>query len=122
MLADQPLVTADILNGIIDRYQEGRQGIVVPVYGGRWGNPVLFPGSLFSELMVVSGDKGGRDVVQRHRAMVDLLPVPEVWAGMDVDTWEDYLALVSWWETAGDSLKASGVPTEERAKVRLRRS
>jgi molybdenum cofactor cytidylyltransferase len=36
-------------------------------YGDRPSHPVLFGREVFPELLVLTGDMGGREIVQRHR-------------------------------------------------------
>ncbi|MBI2909980.1 MAG: molybdenum cofactor cytidylyltransferase [Chloroflexi bacterium] len=93
MLADQPLVDSGILNAVIDKFEETHAPVVAPSYGGRQGNPVLFDRSVFNELMEISGDVGGRQVVARHRDKLALIFVETPDADRDIDTWEDYRAL-----------------------------
>jgi 4-nitrophenyl phosphatase len=90
VLADQPGVTSEVVAKLVERYRETRAPIVVPTHRGRRGNPVLFDRSLFAELMEVTGDQGGRQVIAEHR---DELEEVEVGTGailMDIDTADDY--------------------------------
>ncbi|MBA6418490.1 NTP transferase domain-containing protein [Pseudomonas sp. 5Ae-yellow] len=59
--------------------------IVVPVYQGQRGHPVLFGRSFWSELMAVQGDAGARDVVRRYPARVRVLTVQDPGVCIDVD-------------------------------------
>lgn len=93
LLADQPLVGAEVLDALMDEFRETGAPIVAPFYGGERGNPVLFARALFPELASVTGDEGGRGVIACHRAEVARVDIPTPSLGWDVDTWEDYLAL-----------------------------
>lgn len=92
-LGDQPLVSTEVVRRLLSVFRESQRSIVVPVYGGVRGNPVLFSSSLFSELTTVQGDKGGREVVMRDPERVAAMAFPSDLAPRDVDTWEDYEAL-----------------------------
>ena len=92
-LGDQPLVSPEVVRRMLTVFRGGQRPIVVPVYDGVRGNPVLFSSSLFSELMTVEGDKGGREVVMRDPERVATVAFPSDLAPRDVDTWEDYEAL-----------------------------
>jgi molybdenum cofactor cytidylyltransferase len=110
-LGDQPLVSAEVVRRLLTVFRESQRSIVVPVYGGVRGNPVLFSSSLFSELTTVQGDKGGREVVMRDPERVAAVTFPLNLAPRDVDTWEDYEALrrvVESKEDAGNSEAGSG--------------
>ena len=42
LLGDQPFIDPDIINKLIDSFHTHRQGIVIPIYEGRRGHPVIF--------------------------------------------------------------------------------
>jgi molybdenum cofactor cytidylyltransferase len=71
---DHPLVTARLISGLIARFYENEKVIVLPVYKGRRGHPVIFSSTLYGELLAAPADKGARAVVWAHAA--DLLEVP----------------------------------------------
>ena len=70
-LGDMPEVSGATIDGLLDAYDpvEGR-AIVAPTAGGALGNPVLWDRRFFPELMDVSGDRGGRGLLQRHADQV----------------------------------------------------
>jgi molybdenum cofactor cytidylyltransferase len=92
MLADQPFQNADILRRLIAAYRASGQPIVVPLYAGRRGNPVLFDRALFAELAAQEGDRGGRDVLLAHPQQVEAVEFDRPELQTDLDTWEQYLA------------------------------
>jgi molybdenum cofactor cytidylyltransferase len=97
-LGDQPLISSALLNRLINTYMTGEKKIVAPHYQGRRGNPVLFDARFFPELMEVSGDEGGRSVIQKHSQDVSAIEVDDVRASYDVDTWETYQQVVREWK------------------------
>lgn len=86
-LGDMPGVTGSDIDRLISGLEpkEGR-AIVVPVHGGRRGNPVLFAAHLIPELTQVEGDTGARQVIQAHADEVAEVEIgsPRIFA--DVDT------------------------------------
>lgn len=90
LLGDQPLVSTEVIRSMLAAFRKSDRPIIAPAYGGVMGNPVLFSRSLFSELMAVEGDKGGRDVVMRDPERVETLAFEADLAPRDVDTWQDY--------------------------------
>jgi molybdenum cofactor cytidylyltransferase len=66
LLADQPQVSPELMGRLIAAYAESGSSIVVPSAQGRRGNPALFARELFPELMLVSGDLGGRALMERY--------------------------------------------------------
>ncbi|MDQ3695166.1 MAG: molybdenum cofactor cytidylyltransferase [Chloroflexota bacterium] len=100
LLGDQPAVTVDIIDAMLDTYRVHRSGIVVPAYGGRRGNPVLFDRAVFPELRQVTGDEGARAIVRAHAESIRLVAVPGD-APQDVDTEADYQRLLASWPGGG---------------------
>jgi molybdenum cofactor cytidylyltransferase len=98
MLGDQPLVSPEMLDQIIERFEQTRSLIVQPVYGETPGNPVLLARSLFPELMNIEGDQGARGVIKSHAKEIDRVRISDGLPPGDVDTDEDYQALLRVWD------------------------
>jgi molybdenum cofactor cytidylyltransferase len=98
MLGDQPMITSRVIDTLIIAYRTTGKRIIAPLYDGKRGSPVLFDMSLFPELMEVTGDEGGRTVLERHRQDVELIEMGSALANYDVDTWEAYQQVVQAWE------------------------
>ena len=94
LLGDQPLVTAEIINAMIAESAREPDAIIAASYEGRRGNPVLFPRQYFAELDTTTGDEGGRSVLTRYPERVRLVEIDDALAGFDVDTPEEYQALL----------------------------
>jgi molybdenum cofactor cytidylyltransferase len=62
------------------------------MFEGRRGNPVLFDKSLFSELRELSGDTGGRALLEKYEDQVVSVPASRG-VLLDIDTVEDYKTL-----------------------------
>ena len=96
-LGDQPAPSAAIINRLIDAYEKTGKGIVLPVYGGRRGHPVLIDLKYRNEIKTLDPEIGLRQLMRDHHE--DVLEVrtrsPRVL--LDIDTPEDYeRALASW--------------------------
>jgi molybdenum cofactor cytidylyltransferase len=98
ILGDQPLITTHILDALIATKRATEKHIIAPLYNNKRGNPVLFDASLFPELMKVTGDEGGRSIIERHRQDVITVEVGDELATYDVDTWEAYQQVVIQWQ------------------------
>jgi len=97
-LADQPELRGDVLMAVVEAFRclSGRirrDAIVVPRYAGAVGHPVLFGASVLPELMAVTGDKGGRTVIERDKARVHHVDFAFD-APADIDTTEDLQTLL----------------------------
>jgi molybdenum cofactor cytidylyltransferase len=69
-LVDHPLVTAGLVSELIEKFQATHAPIVLPVYEGRRGHPVIFSAALYEELLKAPADKGARAVVWAHAAEI----------------------------------------------------
>jgi len=99
-LGDMPLIRPALIDGLLEAFGKGK-GIVVPVFKGRRGHPVLFPRSFQGELMGLSGDEGGRRILEEHRDEIIEIEVDDPAILMDMDTLEDYERLLSFARSAG---------------------
>jgi len=93
VLADQPFVRSRTYDRIIDAYCESEAEIVVPVYRGFRGNPVLLDRSVFPEVMVLTGDVGCRAVFGDHIGGIVKVSVEDIGVLLDIDNEEDYARL-----------------------------
>lgn len=87
LLGDMPRVGAGLVRRLAEAFDpaSGRH-IVVPVAGGRRGNPVLWGRRFFGELMKVTGDQGGRTVLASSPEAVIEVPVEGDAVHLDLDT------------------------------------
>ena len=91
MVCDQPYVSSELIDEIIDIYRRTGKKIITCDYGETTGPPTLFHHSFFNELMQLKGDTGARKIIQHHPNEVATIPFPE--GKVDVDTKEDYDAI-----------------------------
>ena len=90
VLADQPALTPELLNTLAKRYRATGAAIVLPVYQGRRGNPVLFDRALFADLLAVEGDQGGRAILACYASSIERVEVDDPSVLLDIDTRADY--------------------------------
>jgi molybdenum cofactor cytidylyltransferase len=64
-LGDMPAVAPGSVDALLDAYgsRSGSTSIFPAAYQGKRGNPVLFDASRFDDLLAVTGDTGGREVI-----------------------------------------------------------
>ncbi len=98
LLGDQPLITSDMIDKLIETREQSGKRIVVPLYQGQRGNPVIFSLDLAPELLQVSGDEGGRGVLKRHPDEIATLEMGTETANFDVDTWDAYQNVLTTWQ------------------------
>ena len=63
-LGDQPFISSQLINGMIEKHQNTLAPVIIPQVEGQRSNPVLFDRDTFSDLMQVGGDQGGRAIFQ----------------------------------------------------------
>ena len=93
---DQPFLSSDIFNQLIERHKESPTKIVASAYGGTFGVPVLFPMDCADELAQLSGNEGAKKVIMRHQDKLATVPFPN--GDCDIDTeadWQAFLAQTS---------------------------
>jgi molybdenum cofactor cytidylyltransferase len=93
MVGDQPFLSPSTINILIDTFQQDPHSIIVPVYNGFRGNPVLFPFAMKEFLLALAGDLGGRILIEKMPGWVNLVSIDEEMLGTDIDTEEDYLRI-----------------------------
>jgi len=89
-LADQPFVDSQTINRLIGEFDSHNKGIAIPVYHGRRGHPVIFAVKYKEELLGLTGDIGGRLIIDHHPD--DILEVAVNCEGIciDIDTVDSY--------------------------------
>ena len=75
-VGDQPRVTETTVLKLIETFTADPTRIVAPAAHGRRGNPVLFPKDLFPELLSLTGEVGGSQVIARHPERLVTVEVP----------------------------------------------
>jgi molybdenum cofactor cytidylyltransferase len=91
MLADQPLVDADDLRRLVERWLDAPDRIVCSRAGDYAGPPVIFPRRFFNELVALRGDRGAKAVIRKHGDTVRMVDCDDV--AIDVDTPADLARL-----------------------------
>jgi molybdenum cofactor cytidylyltransferase len=92
VLGDQPAVTGEVISSVIDGHRLHGDSIVVPVYGGRRGHPVLISMRYAREVLTAFDGVGLRGLLTAHPQDVVEVPVDVPGVLEDVDTPEDYRA------------------------------
>ncbi len=91
VLADQPLVTSDHLNSIIE-LAENNSDIIATEYQGVSGVPAYFSRKYLEELKKLKGDTGARALIKNWPGSVFSISFPA--AALDIDTeqdWKDFI-------------------------------
>ncbi|AOU02912.1 MULTISPECIES: NTP transferase domain-containing protein [Bacillus amyloliquefaciens group] len=97
LLADQPFVTADIINTLIDSYQKERRYSFIAAENQHLPMPpILFSNQCFPVLHQLKGDRGARHVIRESMInMGKMISFQDPLLFYDVDTVEDYRLLLN---------------------------
>lgn len=90
LCGDQPLVRPELINALIEKFDDSSAWIVAPSFKGEVRNPILFRRKLFPELLQLTGDRGGRPLLDKHKRKTALVEWPEELPFLDIDVREDY--------------------------------
>lgn len=94
ILADQPGIDPSVIRTLCQARQDGAR-VGMATYGDQRGHPVLFGRELFPELLELTGDTGGREVIQRHKGCMVLVPGGRETVPADFDREEDRAAVLA---------------------------
>lgn len=99
VVGDQPLLAPTVVDAILRAYEQTGGPLIVPVYDGEWGNPVLLARATWLLLENLKGDTGARPILRKHMDMVLEVPVPGSLLD-DIDTPDDYARIRARMEAA----------------------
>jgi molybdenum cofactor cytidylyltransferase len=87
LLCDQPFVTAEKLQELLQTFANFHQPIIACEYKNQLGVPMLFDKTIFPELLNLKGDKGARAFLHKYEGKIGVIDFQE--GNFDVDTLED---------------------------------
>jgi molybdenum cofactor cytidylyltransferase len=90
---DHPLADPATIEALIEHLAPNR--IVVPVFEGRRGHPVLFASNILQEILALTPSQGANIVVRKDPSRIVQVPVNAPGILVDVDTPEDFQKLQS---------------------------
>jgi molybdenum cofactor cytidylyltransferase len=70
-LIDHPLISATLVQELIESFYKSGKPVVLPLYQGRRGHPVIFSSTLYDELLHAPLETGARAVVWAHSGEVE---------------------------------------------------
>jgi molybdenum cofactor cytidylyltransferase len=100
LLGDMPGVEPAVIDRVAGAWDERRPWAAVTSYRGELGHPFLFSTAAFLELRELHGDKAVWKLIERHTEQVERIDVDRE-LPRDVDTWDDYEAVLSVVRAAG---------------------
>ncbi len=86
-VCDQPYISYDIFNKLINKFEKEKSSIIISKYEVATGPPTLFSRIYFNDLLELKGDNGAKKIVKKHNDEIDyiLFPTGEI----DIDSEAD---------------------------------
>ncbi|NEN81210.1 nucleotidyltransferase family protein [Paenibacillus elgii] len=99
LLADQPLVTKEMIHELLHCFQANAGiGFVASRYDGLARPPVIFARRMFADLLLLQGDQGARQLIRKESSGICIdFASPDLFT--DVDHAEDYKILSESWKS-----------------------
>lgn len=94
LVGDQPFITPEIINKLIEEYNQTDSSIILPYYNGHRGMPMIISSIYREELLDIVGDKGGRDIIRNNPSEVKKVYIEGENLGIDIDTLDDLKKLL----------------------------
>lgn len=90
---DQPGISTATIKMLMKKSE--KNNIIVPKYMNKNGMPTVFGSDFYNELMNLSGDSGGKQIMKHHKDSIEYVEINNPLEGFDIDTREDYEYLLS---------------------------
>jgi molybdenum cofactor cytidylyltransferase len=92
MPGDYPGIGADIINILIDSFRGSEKKIVIPLFGGKRGHPILISYEYRDEVMKLKPEEGLRGLAMKFPDKVLEMKVNDPAILRDIDTMDDYIS------------------------------
>jgi len=97
-LGDMPDINQNIYNKLIKtRYNynkklipEKKKEIIIPIFGEKDGNPILFSKFMKKEILGIDGDFGAKNIIEKNKNKILYVPIKSSGITIDFDTNEDF--------------------------------
>lgn len=89
IVGDQPFINPETINRLIKEYKGYKSTIIIPYYGGERGMPIIISNRYKDELLNVTGDKGGRDIIEKYFQKARIVNIENIKIGKDIDVPQD---------------------------------
>lgn len=90
LLGDQPMVKTEIINQLMANFSKDSKGIIIPVYSGKRGHPILIDTKYGDEINHLNPETGLRELMTIHADDILEIEVETKEILNDIDTPEDY--------------------------------
>lgn len=88
LLSDQPYVSTELIQELLNKHKNGNRGITACSYKQSVGVPAIFGKQFFPQLMELTGDVGAKKIIMQNSEDVNKVAFRKGY--FDIDTTEDY--------------------------------
>ncbi|MCH7764725.1 MAG: nucleotidyltransferase family protein [Candidatus Marinimicrobia bacterium] len=86
-LGDKPFIEKETIDTILIQLETTTPKIIIPTFKGIIGHPTFFSQNYRDELLAISGDSGGRELLNTHKDDITYFPVNDRGIILDMDTY-----------------------------------
>jgi molybdenum cofactor cytidylyltransferase len=97
LAGDQPMIRPELINSLVERFENTNAIIVAPSFRGEICNPILFRRDLFPKLLQLNGDRDGRELIAKYRKKTSLVEWNDEGSFKDIDIGDDYEKIKAGW-------------------------
>ena len=91
MLVDQPFITSELIDRVVNAYIQTNKGIALPSYNYKRGHPVIFDQRYAGEILTLGTESGGvRTLFKKYGDDIHYVTVDTDRVLRDIDYREDY--------------------------------
>jgi molybdenum cofactor cytidylyltransferase len=90
---DQPLISLELIRGLLRLFGQTSAPLVLPVCSGKTGHPAIFGRELIDELLAAPPDANPKLIIAKFKTKAARLPCDEIGTIEDIDSPDDYLRL-----------------------------
>ena len=87
-LGDMPMINQDVYNQLI-RSRNNKE-IIVPIYKGQQGNPILFSKSMKSIIISIEGDIGAKKILEQNKDKILKVKIDDINVTKDFNTKDNF--------------------------------
>ena len=89
-LCDQPRLQRETIENLIAEFEKKQHKILIPIYGGRQGHPLLFRSGYAKEILALDKSLTLKHFLAAHAGDIARLPVADAGVLIDIDDQADY--------------------------------
>lgn len=89
-LGDQPLITSDIFDMLINEFEKSSTDIMLPSYNDKPGHPVIISTKFLPEIKKLDGAMGLKPFLDEHKDLVEHYAINDKKVIIDLDYYDDY--------------------------------